>query len=460
MTSIVGATSCSDDSETTPNVVFDPEVTVNPKSVNFGLIELNTESAVQSVEVSGLDLKGDMTATVSDNFTVSLDDEQGFQTGSITISAADFDDESVEVYVKCTGANEQGSVEGTLTFSTQDATDVEVSLIATVGATITGDLFLSEYFDQYGSEWQDVLPLDTELITWGAARDAGNETVMNTWYAAQANATTLPSSLAFSSSTTLSITGYPSAPTNARSVWLQPQHEGKEWPYIINGDICKDQEWLDGQKVANTAVLRRFTTDDYKDDVFMSSLIKVTALGELSPTKNDHKGIGDIIIMASTASGPSNNDNIKVIALSDGNGGFNFGLQKAGEGNAINKTTDSYSLNETYAVVVSHEFVEGAENDITKLYVFEEGDQIPTDMSGLTPVATIEAGYAGPDPRTLNTVYFRERRKEVVTPTAEITGIRVGNTWVATLFADAANALVSNDLTGRTVSNQPTTDCD
>lgn len=453
-----GVASCSSDESETPAVVFDPELSTETQSVNFGVIDLNAESSVQKFTIEGLDLKGDVTVSVSGDFAISLEEEGTFSASEITISAADFDAESVDIYVKCTGVGEQGTAQGTVTVGTVDADDVTIPLVATV-VTITGDLFISEYFNQYGSEWEGALPQDTDMIGWASATVAGNELVMNTWYAVQNNSVTLPSALAFSASTSLALTGYPSAPEGARSILLMPDHSAKQWSVTLKNGNCKAAEWRDGVLVNNTGSMRRFAADGHTENVFMSSLVKVSDLGELIPEKNDPKGIGDLVCLGSTDAGPVNNNNVKVIALSDDNGGFNFGLQKAGEGNVINTSTESFNLNETYVVVVSHEFVEGADNDITKLYVFAEGDEIPTDVSGLTPVATIEAGYVGADPIALNTVLIRERRKEVVTSTAEITGIRVGSTWIATLFADADDAVVSNDLTGRNIANTTTVEC-
>ena len=448
-----------------PDPVLDtPEISVNLTSLALGDLDIDEESAVKSVDVTADHLKADVIVTIPSDFKGSLNAAGPFGTTDLTIAKASFDGSaSVSVYLKATpSGGYEGALSGNVTINSTDATEVTVALSANVALVITGQLFMSEYFEEYGAEWQTTIPLDSGILGWTLNTDTivnlanagggypvttvANNMVYNTWYLpVPLNGATLRGSLGLSASSDLAITGYPAGPTGYRNIVLDPDDESQYWNWILktNG-VCKAGKATGN----NTSAGRRFAANGYRDNIFMSALVKVAALGDAIAGKPNDYGKGDILALANATSGPSNTNTIKILALTDGAGGFNFGLLKDNEGNTPMLSTGSYSLNTTYAIVLSHEFVDGDNNDVSKLYVFAEGEDIPTSMDGLTPVLTMDANYTeGVDPLDLNIVYMRERRQSVVTPEAYITGIRVGSTWVVTLFEDHANAVNSNDLT-------------
>jgi hypothetical protein len=458
---LVTIVACKNDD---PPVVPDtPEISTDVSSIDFGSLDVNQESAVQVLTVTGLHLKGDVTIAIPSDFKGSLVETGPFGSDDLTINQASLEDATVAVYLKATPSNGfEGALSGNLTLNSTDATEVPVALSATVALVITGTLFTSEYFEEYGTDWITTMPLDSGIMGWNLNTDTvmnqansgggypvttvPNNEVYNTWYLpVPLLGATLRASLGLSSSSDLAITGYPAAPMGARNIVLDPADESQYWNWINkNNGLCKPAK-ADGN---NTSAGRRFAADGYTDNVFMSALVNISALGEAIPGKPNDFGKGDIIALANATSGPSNNNTIKVVALSDDAGGFKFGLLKENEGNTALLSTTSYSLNTTYAIVLSHEFVDGDNNDISKLYIFAEGEEIPTSMAGLTPVVTMDASYTeGVDPIDLCIIYMRERRQSVVSPTANVTGIRVGSTWIATLFEEHDNAQNSNDLT-------------
>ncbi|MEX0275631.1 MAG: hypothetical protein AB3N16_14755 [Flavobacteriaceae bacterium] len=466
--------SCSSDDNggDTPSPNLDtPKVSVDKTSINFGDLDVNQESSVESVSVTAEHLQGDVTATAPDGFQISLSQDANFA-GEVTLTSASLSNGAVALYAKATPMDDfEGSLSGNIELSSTGASNVSVALSANVALVINGKLFMSEYFEQYGSEWTTTLPLDFGILGWNTntaefvadnatlgdpfpASTVPNNEVYNTWYLpVPLNGKTLRGSLGLSDNSTLSVTGYPSV-TGSRDMVLDPDDESQYWNWINknNGKCIAGKE--EGN---NTSAGRRFAADGYTGDVFMSALVNIKVLGAAKEGSEDLKGSGDIIALANATSGPSNNNTIKIVALTDGAGGFNLGLLKENEGNPAVLSTDSYSLNTTYVIVLSHEFVEGDNNDISKLYVFKEGDDIPTSMDGLTPVAILDDTYThGVDPADLSIVYLRERRQSVINPEANITGIRVGDTWIATLFADHGDAENSNDLSlnGRVLVNE------
>lgn len=467
--------SCDDDdSNNSQNIAM---VTANRTSISFGNLELNEVSAAEQVEIAAISLTEDVTITVPSGFLASFSEDSGFSTDELTIAKSALEAGLQYFYVKAAPEdNFKGSLGGYLEIKSTSALGTVISLTATVGLEIEGDLFMSEYFEQYVG-WSNTLPLDYGILGWNqnkadiyadaatlnaAYADLGvtfpastvpNNEVYNTWYLnIPLNGLTLRGSLGISDASSQSFSSYPTV-TGARDIELDPSDESQYWTWINKNNGKCGAAQADGN---NTSAGRRFAADGYADDVFMSALINVSVLGSNKEGSTDLLGAGDIIALANATSGSANNNTIKIVAIGDGSGGFNFGLLKENEGNPYVLSSESYSLNTTYAVVLSHEFVDGDNNDVSKLYVFKEGETIPTTTDGLTPVATIDATYtAGVDPTDLTIVFLRERRQSVINPTAQITGIRVGNTWIATLFQSHEKATNSNDLTenGRVLVN-------
>ena len=341
---------------------------------------------------------------------------------------------------------------------------------------------MSDFLEQFGAEWTTTLPLDSGILNWQLNTDtvvnqanAGggypentipNNEVMSTWYTqVPLNGASIRGSQSISDNSSLTVAGYPSV-AGARNIVVISDDESENFKFVNkNTGACAGGPREGGN---NTSVGRRFALDGYRGnsetgELFMSTLVNITQLGGQREGKPDDFGSGDIIALANATSGPSNNNTVKVLALTDGAGGFNFGLLKENEGNPSIVSEGSYSLNTTYVVVLRHQFVDGDANDISKLYVFADGDEIPLNLDDATEVATIDASYnegAGIDPLDLNIVYVRERNQSVIAPEFELTGVRVGDTWRATLFADHTSALNSNDWTinNRVITNEES-DC-
>jgi hypothetical protein len=476
--SLLSFQACKDDDPVVPEK---PKVTSSTSSIDFGSLDLYEESAVESVSITASNLVADVTVTIPDGYKASLTETGTFGTDDITITqAALADGAAVPVYVMTPGSETEANITGVLTISSTDATDATVNLSANVGLVITGTLFTSEYFDTY-ADYVGLLPLDSGCLYWTLNTDTvtneanagagypvstvANNLIKSHWLGAvPLNAGSLRATVGISDGGALSFAGYAATPSGARNIILDPTDGSGDgdWIKATNG-AC-----VAGKPNRNTSAIRRFADDGYRGnsetgEVYLSALVNVATLGAHLDGKPDDYGIGDIIFLANNTSGPSNNNNVKVMAIADGAGGFHFALGKQNEAHAVITGTKSYSLATTYAIVLVHKFVEGTNNDVTTLYVFADGDVIPGKLVGLTPEVTIDATTAGYtdaeasgdyDPADLTGIYVRERIQAVTPPTASITGIRVGDTWSATLFSEPSEAVNSNtDVNDRVLTN-------
>jgi len=468
-----------DDPEPTP---VKPKVKTDVSTLDFGTLDLYEASEVKSIKVNASDLKADVNVVIPSGYEASLTATGPFGTDDITITKSTLaNGADVLLYIMTPGSDTETNITGVVTLSSTDATKVTVNLSANVGLVITGTLFTSEYFDTY-ADYSTLMPLDSGCLYWTLNTDTvtneanagigypvttvANNLIRSHWLGAvPLNAGSMRATVGISDGAALSFAGYPETPSGARNIVLDPTDESGDGDWIkANNGNC-----VAGKPDRNTSTIRRFADDGYKGnsetgEVYLSALVNVTTLG--APREghpDDEPGFGDIIFLANATSGPSNNNNVKVMALTDGSGGFNFAIGKQNESNAIIRGTNSYSLSTTYAIVLVHKFVEGTNNDETTLYVFADGETIPGKLVGLTPEAMIDAateGYTDAqasgdyDPADINAIYLRERLQPCVTPLANITGIRVGDTWSATLFADPSEAVNSNvDGNNRVLTN-------
>ncbi len=348
--------SCKEDDPVVPEK---PKVATDALSLDFGALDLYEESTIKSVSVTASNLIADVTVVIPEGYVASLTETGSFGTDDITLTQASFaNDAAVLVYVMTPGSETEANITGVLTVSTTDATDASVNLSANVGLVITGSLFTSEYFDTY-ADYVNLLPLDSGCLYWTINTDTvtneanagdgypvstiANNQVKSHWLGCvPLNAGSLRATLGISDGSPLSFAGYVEAPSGARNISLDREnHAGfGDWIRATTG-AC-----VAGIDYRNTSAIRRFADDGYRGnsetgEVYLSALVNVEEVGS-EIAWNDNYGIGDIIFLANNTSGASNNNNVKVMAITDGAGGFNFALGKQGEGNSVITGTKSY----------------------------------------------------------------------------------------------------------------------
>ena len=103
-------------------------------------------------------------------------------------------------------------------------------------------------------------------------------------------------------------------------------------------------------------------------------------------------------------------------------GKFVFTLKKASEGTAT-LSTNEYSVNTTYLVVLKYNIVEGATNDDVSLYVID--GSIPSAEPATATIPAITAALADINP---GAVAMRQGGASTY-PSVIVDGIRVGKTW-------------------------------
>ena len=102
-----------------------------------------SHSNSQSIQVNGTDLIGDLTASVTSNFEVSLDDTNF--SNQVTIGREDANSGNVAIYVRFSPDEQAiGTIQGVLTLQSSQATTVTlalsgegVSIFPTVTASLT-----------------------------------------------------------------------------------------------------------------------------------------------------------------------------------------------------------------------------------------------------------------------------------------------------------------------------------
>ncbi|TLX70589.1 T9SS type A sorting domain-containing protein [Labilibacter sediminis] len=131
----------------------------------------------------------------------------------------------------------------------------------------------------------------------------------------------------------------------------------------------------------------------------------------------------------------------RVMAKDDGAGKVMFGFTK-GYSTDINWTSELYEYGKTYFFVVKYEFVDGTNNDVTSLFVFEqEQDGVPASEP---QTATLTANDAsGSDVGNIKIVHLRQRKVEAV-----VDGIALGTSWSDVVVSDGTtdvNTMTANE---------------
>ena len=122
----------------------------------------------------------------------------------------------------------------------------------------------------------------------------------------------------------------------------------------------------------------------------------------------------------------------RVYAKVDG-AGFALSIGKS----AVSTYSSMLNFNQTYLIVISYEFVDGATNDIVNLW-------INPDLSGAVPASTISSS-SGTDVTIINAFYVRQLTG---IPTASIDAIRIATNW-----ADAPLPVELTSFTARAAGN-------
>lgn len=426
---------------------------VSTDVVKFGEVVPESQSAAVEVSFTSLNLVADISAVASSGFVVGATADGEFaSTATLASSATSF-------FVKAApdAAAAFGLLEGTVTLSSGEA-EVAFAFEAIVSSTI-GVLFWAENFDY---------PVDDTYPSYGDNGYSGAIVPVSAYYRLGVVYNGADASLA-------KITGL--ARTGFLDTWLpQTRIAGiamGDSPLNFTGypnagvgrslKLAKDGSNQQQRNDCNTeskngAVIRRFVDDgaEIKEgNVYLSSMIKVNEVfPEATPVLKNA-----IIMLTGDASFVGINA-MKVNVREDGAGGFNFGVSKSGDDGTVVYGSTSYTLGETYAIVMKVEIKADLEgdlpNDVVSLYVFKEGDAIPAfESSALTPEAVIDATNQGADVHDvttgLETVFIREVADDFAAggaannkvQHADFDGIRVATSWTA-LFKDASEAVNDN----------------
>ena len=153
--------------------------------------------------------------------------------------------------------------------------------------------------------------------------------------------------------------------------------------------------------------------------VYLSFLIRVDSL-----TSASTEGFNICL----DEDGGSTNFNTKIFIKKINSSTYNIGVRKYD--GAAKYSPVVYSKNTTYLVICSYTFVNGASNDIARLYVNTSG--VPVTE----PVTPSAADTAGLDVSNIGEVVLSNSFIQNSLPgsTVKIDGIRVGTSWASTLF--------------------------
>ena len=151
-------------------------------------------------------------------------------------------------------------------------------------------------------------------------------------------------------------------------------------------------------------VNRTFTSQS-SGSVYVSFLINVQSSGTTYPIHIATSGVGSF--------------KGRLFMINDDSGDFEFGLSH-GSSTADIQTTNDYSFNTTYLIVLKYAFVAGADNDEISMYVITTG--FPIDE----PVTPTLGPEVGTDVSEIGTICLRQSSG---IPEFVIDGIRVGTKW-------------------------------
>ncbi|MBK7233670.1 MAG: T9SS type A sorting domain-containing protein [Saprospiraceae bacterium] len=148
---------------------------------------------------------------------------------------------------------------------------------------------------------------------------------------------------------------------------------------------------------------------------------------------------GYAVCMNPNTGGTNLNTQLYIKRLSDST--FNFGVRKSG---SIDYGTKVFVSHKTYLIVLKYTIVPGLDNDISSLYVFEQG--VPTVEPSIPTASSISGvDFTGQSSVVLTNNYAQSGMTGC---NVKIDGIRVGKTWetsvLAPLSSTNASVLASN----------------
>ncbi|MBL7827789.1 MAG: T9SS type A sorting domain-containing protein [Saprospiraceae bacterium] len=135
--------------------------------------------------------------------------------------------------------------------------------------------------------------------------------------------------------------------------------------------------------------------------------------------------------------GTNLNTSLNIKRLS--NSTFNLGVQKEIE-NDVAFSNIVFNTAKTYLVVLKYSMINGSDNDISGLYVFETG--VPSTEPS-APIASTTAGsdYSGQEAVYLNNNYAQDGLNGI---DVKVDGIRVGTSWATSVLAEVTSSVHEN----------------
>jgi gliding motility-associated-like protein len=124
----------------THTITVNPSPFITPSAISGSIAACagatSASPAIQTFAVSGSYLTGDITATASTGFEVSLDPISGYA-HTATIAQSGGAVNAIPIYIRSSAAVQQGNTTGSITLSTTGGTDQQVAVAATITAQPT-----------------------------------------------------------------------------------------------------------------------------------------------------------------------------------------------------------------------------------------------------------------------------------------------------------------------------------
>jgi len=183
--------------------------------------------------------------------------------------------------------------------------------------------------------------------------------------------------------------------------------------------------------------------------VYLSYMIRVDSLAT---------GVTEGSVISLDEAGGSTNNNTLLYVKKVTSSTFNFGIRKYSGATIFSPTI--YNKNTTYLIVVSYNFIAGASNDVSKLFVFTSG------VPATEPAVPSAVDTVGNDVNSVGDVTIQNSYIEsgLNGSSMKLDGIRIGKSWNSILFQNyvcklSMKALIQgfyNDVTNKMVKDTVT----